>query len=137
MKKLGTFGIALVCAFAAGPAFAHHGPSVLGTAQISDPVLVGDMPLQPGTYEIRLTGEHLTPLPGQSEEAVQVVEFVTDGMVVAKDAAEVLPAATTPVGTSGRQSTRARVEHLKGDEFLRISMTKDGERYLIHLPLAK
>ena len=137
MTKAGTFGIALVCALAAGPALAHHGPSVLGTAQISATVMVGGVPLQPATYEIRLTGEHLTPLPGQSEEAGQVVEFVKDGMVVAKDAAEVMPAPNTAVGTSGRSGTRALVQRLKGDEFLRVSMTKDGERFLIHLPLAK
>ena len=136
MTKIRVPGIALACALAAGPALAHHGPSALGTVQISDAVLVGKMPLQPGTYEIRVTGEHLTPLPGQSEEATQVVEFVRDGMVVAKDAAEVLPATAMPVGTSGRSGARMRVERLKGDEFLRISMVKDGERYLIHLPLA-
>ena len=136
MKKLATFGIALVCALTAGPALAHHGPSMLGTVQITDAVMLGQTPLQPGTYEMRLTGEHLAPLPGQSEEAGQVVEFVKDGVVVGKDGAEVIAAASAPVGTSGRQATRARVERLKGDEFLRISMTKDGERYLIHLPLA-
>ena len=137
MTKAATLGIALMCALAAGPAFAHHGPSVLGNVQISDAVLIGDTTLHAGRYELRLTGEHLTPLPGQSEESEQVVEFVKDGIVVAKDAAEVLPAAATPVGTSGRQNALARVERLKGDEFLRISMTKDGERFLIHLPLAK
>ena len=136
MTKVTMFGIALAGALATGPAFAHHGPSVLGTVQLADAVMVGNMPLQPGTYEIRLTGEHLKPLPGNSGEAGQVVEFVKDGVAVGTDGAEVMSAATAPVGTSGR-STRARVERLKGDEFLRISMVKDGERYLIHLPLAK
>src|SRR6185295_2686069 len=112
MTKVTTLAVAFVCVFAAGPAFAHHGPSVLGTAQISDAVMVGDTALQPGTYELRLTGEHLAPLPGQSAEAGQVVEFVKGGVVVAKDAAEVLEAPTSPVGTSGRQATRARVERL-------------------------
>ena len=129
--------IAFVCALAAGPAFPHHGPSALGTVQINDAVMVGKTAVQPGTYEIRTTGEHLAPLPGQSEEAVAVVEFVKDGMVVAKDAAEIWPDSTAPVGTSGRSGARARVERLKGDEFLRISVSNNGERYLIHLPLAK
>jgi hypothetical protein len=137
MTRAGMFGIALVCACAAGPAFAHHDASVLGTVQISDAVLVGETPLQPGTYEIRLTGEHVKPLPGQSEEAGQVVEFVANGTAVAKDAAEVVPGTAVPVGTSSRSGTRMRVERLKGDEFLRISTFKDGQRYLIHLPLAK
>jgi hypothetical protein len=137
MTKAITLGVAFVCALAAGPAFAHHGPSVLGTVQITQPVLVGGMPLQAGKYEIRLTGEHLKPLPGQSEESEQVVEFVKDGMVVARDAASVVPAAAGPVGTSGHSAPRDRVERLKGDDFLRVSMYRGDERFLIYLPIAK
>jgi hypothetical protein len=136
MTKAVTFGVAVICALAAGPAVAHHGPSVLGTVSIADTVMLGETPLQAGTYEIRLTGEHLKPLPGQSDEAGQVVEFVKGGTAVGRDAAEVVDDATAAVGTSGRSGTRARVERLKGDEFLRISIVKDGERYLIHLPIA-
>jgi hypothetical protein len=137
MTRAAIFSIALVCACASGPAFAHHAASVLGTVQISDAVLVGETPLAAGTYELRLTGEHLKPLPGQSDEAGQVVEFVKDGIAVGRDAAEVMPATAVPVGTSGRSQGRVRVERLKGDEFLRLSTYKDGERYLIHLSLAK
>jgi len=127
--------IALLFALTGQPALAHHGPSVLTTVQITEPVMVGETRLQPATYEIRLTGEHLKPLPGQSEDSEVVVEFVKEGMVVARDGAEVVPGDTRPVGTSGGSTPRARVERLKGDEFLRISVNKDAERYLIHLPL--
>ena len=99
--------------------------------------MAGGQVLQPGTYEVRLTGEHVKPLPGQSEEAEQRVEFVSGGRVVARDVAEVMPGA----GEVGRHERRhrdasARVERLKADEFLRVSMNREGERYLIYLPLA-
>ena len=99
--------------------------------------MAGGQVIQPGMYEVRLTGEHVQPLPGQSEDAEQRVEFVSGGRVVARDVAEVMPGAATVVGTSGGTATGARVERLKGDEFLRVSMNREGERYLIYLPLAK
>jgi hypothetical protein len=121
----------------ASPLSAHHAPSVLGTVRLSQPVMAGGTMLQPGTYEVRLTGEHVLPLPGQSEDAVQAVEFVANGAVVARDAAEVVTAADgVAVGTSGGTISRPRVELLKGGDFMRVSMSRGGERYLIHLPVA-
>ncbi len=95
------------------------------------------MPLPPGTYDVRLTDEFLPPNPGQSPDAEQVVEFVKDGMVVARGAAEVLPMSDA-VGTSGgaSSSSKLRVEKLKGDEFIRIATVREGKRYLIYLPIA-
>lgn len=136
MTRMITVCLALVGVLAAGPALAHHAASVLGTVRITQPAMAGGTMLQPGTYEIRLTGEHLKPLPGQSEDAGQWVEFISNGTVVARDAAEVMTPGNAPVGTSGGPNTRARVELLKGGDFLRVSMTRGGERYLIHLPVA-
>jgi hypothetical protein len=127
------FGFALGWLCLAASAQAHHGPSVLGTVTIAQPAMAGGTMLQPGTYEVRLTGEHMAPLPGQSENAAQVVEFVSDGRVVARDAAEVIESDVRPVGTSGRTQAGLRIEPLRGGEFLRISTTRGGERYLIHL----
>jgi hypothetical protein len=57
--------------------------------------------------------------------------------VVARDAAEVVTAADgVAVGTSGGTISRPRVELLKGGDFMRVSMSRGGERYLIHLPVA-
>ena len=131
----------LVIGFALGmclavSAQAHHDPSVLGRVTLSQPVMAGGTMLQPGTYEVRLTGEHLMPLPGQSENGAQVVEFVSGGRVLARDAAEVIEPGATPVGTSGGPTTGLRVQRLRGDEFVRISGTRNGERYLIHLATA-
>jgi hypothetical protein len=80
-----------------------------------------------------------TPAPGQSWEARQWVEFVADGKVVAREIAEVLNDADLPaVGASSvpvRSGTR--VEMLKGDEFLRVSVKRDHVRYLIYLPVKR
>jgi hypothetical protein len=99
-------------------------------------VMAGGQVLEPGTYEMRLTGEHVDPLPGQSADAEQVVEFVKDGRGVARDVAQVVPGPTSAVGTSGGASSPARVERLKADDFVRVSMNREGERFLVFLPIA-
>jgi hypothetical protein len=116
---------------------AHHGAASLGTVRITQAVTAGSTTLQPGTYEIRLTGEHMKPLPGQSEDAVQQVEFIANGNVAATYAAEVMTGDAVPVGTSGGGTTRPRVEMLTGGDFMRVSATRGAERYLIHLAVAK
>ena len=127
-------GFALAGVLATGSAFAHHAATTLGTVTITQPVMAGGTTLQPGTYELRDTGEHPKPLPGQSADAQAYVEFVSNGTVAAREIAEVMPGARDVVGTSGGAS-RARVERLRGDEFLRVSVNHNGERYLVHLPM--
>ena len=81
--------VALVLGVGAGIAAAQSASMTLGTVRITQPVLAHGQPLPPGTYEVRLTDESLPPNPGQSPDAVRVVEFVKDGQVIARDAAEV------------------------------------------------
>jgi hypothetical protein len=59
---------------------------------------------------------------------------VQKGAVVARYAAEVIPSEQA-VGTSGGSTARLQVERLKGDEFVRLSTNRNGERYLIHLAI--
>jgi len=133
MTRTSVVAFAIGCTMTAAPVVAHHAPSSLGTVRFTQPVQAGGTMLQPGTYEVRLTGEHLMPLPGQSEEAEQRVEIVLNGQVVAKDVATVIPVSTTGVvGTSGSASTVGVVQMLKGGEFLRVSFNKGSERFLIH-----
>lgn len=133
-RNLIRVAIILLVAMVATAAYAAS--VTLGTVNITQPVLAEGMPLPPGTYDVRLTDEFLPPNPGQSPDAEQVVEFVKDGMVVARGAAEVLPMSGA-VGTSGAASasSKLRVEKLKEDDFIRISTVRDGKRYLIYLPI--
>ena len=134
-----TVGLVLAGVLATGSAFAHHAAATLGTVTITQPVMAEGKLLQPGTYELRDTGEHAKPLPGQSPDAQAYVEFLSNGMVVAREVAEVMPGAAQAVGTSGATSggagSRARAQILRGGEFLRVSVNHGGERYLIHLPM--
>ena len=115
------------------------GATVLATVQISTPVLAGGTSLAAGRYEVRLTGEHPTPRVGQPRTPQESVEFVVNGKVVARDVAEILYDDDLPsIGASSqRAKTGTRVELLKGGEFLRISVKRERERYLIYLPLQK
>ena len=115
---------------------AHHAASTLGTVRITQTVMAGGTMLQPGTYEIRDTGEHGTALPGQGTEAQTRVEFVANGMVVARDVAEVMTTEGVAVGTSGG-AARGSFVVLKGGDFARVSMSRGGEKFLIHLPVRK
>ena len=134
-RNLIRVAIILLVAMVATAAYAAS--VTLGTVRVTQPVLANGQPLPPGTYDVRLTDEFLPPNPGQSPDAEQVVEFVKDGMVVARGAAEVLPMCDA-VGTSGNApaASKLRVEKLKGDEFIRIATVRDGKRYLIYLPIA-
>jgi hypothetical protein len=106
---------------------------VLGTVRLTQTVMADGKPLPAGTYEVRLTGQSLQPLAGQTPGGEQYVEFVSNGSVAGRDVAVVMPA-TGSVGTAGA-STQPRVEMLRGGDFLRISTTRGGNRYLIHLPV--
>jgi hypothetical protein len=138
MSTASIVGLALAGVVAAATATsAHHAAATLGRVRIPQPVMVGGQLVPPATYDLRLTGDHLKPLPGQSEDAGQQFELIANGQVVARDFAEVMPAPDIPVGTSGGGGAPARVEPLRGGEFLRIAVNRGGERYLIHLALAK
>jgi hypothetical protein len=111
---------------------------VLTAVRITDPVLANGKPLPPALYQLRLTNQRRAPLPGQSAEAERWVEFVADGTVVAREVAVVLRDDDLPeIGASsvrGRDGTR--VERLQGGEFVRISVRRGSERYLVYLPVA-
>jgi hypothetical protein len=110
--------------------------NVLATVRIPTAVMVNGTPLPAGTYVIRRTQERPTAPAGQSSDAQRWVEFVADGKVVAREIAEVLRDDDLPqVGASSRPVVSGtRVDMLKGGEFLRISVKRDRERYLVYLP---
>jgi hypothetical protein len=100
-------------------------------------VLAEGKPLPPGMYEIRLTSDAASSLPGQPAGAQRPVEIISGGKVVARETAEVLRDENLPALGASSQSVQSgtRVEMLKGGEFLRISIKRDGARYLVYLPI--
>jgi hypothetical protein len=98
------------------------------TFSLAEPVLAGGSTLMPGTYQIRFAAT-----AGENTGIAQRdVELLRDGQVVARETAEIVPAAET-AGTTGSAS-RVRVEKLKGGEFVRVSFVDGSDRYLVHLP---
>ena len=129
-----------------GAASAHHTEPgrvhLMSTVRIAQPVLAGGQPLAPGTYEVIVTDER-PGLNTANPDAQRTVEFVQNGNVVAREVAEVFPASEREaVGTSGTaddagsaaRRPSARVQLLKGGEFLRVAISDSAARYLIHLP---
>lgn len=117
------------------------GDTVLGTVNIPRAVMADGKPLAAGRYTVRLTAEEAQPaVPGAQERLERWVEFVQGGQVRGRELASIVPAGDEKelmegpdrpgrVGRSG-----SRVEMLKGGEFLRIWIARNGNNYLIHLP---
>jgi hypothetical protein len=111
----------------------------IATVRITQPVMAEGKLLPEGMYQLVLTGERPTPLPGQAPDAQRWVAFVANGKPVAREIAEVLRDSDLPATGASARPTRdgVRVEMLQGGEFLRISVKREGERYLVHLPVIR
>jgi hypothetical protein len=93
--------------------------------------------LLPGTYEIRLTQQGPASPSDQSPDARPRVEFVANGKVVAREIPILLRDDDLPASgaSSRRVPSGTRVELLKGGDWLRVSVKREKERYLIYLPV--
>ena len=139
MKRLILMG-ALVGAFAASTAFAQSGMSgttPLGSVHINMNVLADGKPLPAGTYQVRLTPQSATPdAKGQSSSLERWAEFVKGGKVAGREVVTIIPQSEidkvqkdTPPANNG-----AKVETLKGGDYVRVWIRKGGNHYLVHLP---
>jgi hypothetical protein len=113
----------------------------LGSVTLKTAVMADGQRLAPGTYQIRLTGDAPKPGVGQSPDSERYVEFVRSGKVVGRELATVVPQAeiaqvaepNAPRPAAGG----ARVEMLKGDDYVRVWINRGGVNYILHLPPAK
>ena len=117
------------------------GEVVLGTITIPRTVTADGKTLARGRYQIRLTAQTAQPnVAGQIPDLNRWVEFVQGGQVRGREVVSIVPAdevgSTMPgpdmPGRVGR--TGSRVEMLKGGEYLRVWIARQGVHYLIHLP---
>ena len=129
--------VIVVCAFVSGVALvqSHELPSPLGTVHLSQAVLANGQRLAAGTYEVRVTGDALAPVTGQSPDGERWIEFVKGGAVVGREVATVISAGDIgSIAKGPRPSAGApRVEVLKGGEYVRVWMVRGGTNYLINL----
>ncbi len=112
--------------------------SELGAVTLTKKVMADGQPLAAGTYQVRLTGEKPKPGVGQSPDGETYVEFLKAGRVVGREVATVVPAAE--IGTIAKwqkpMTNGVRVELLKGNDYLRVWISRGGNHYLINMPTA-
>jgi hypothetical protein len=117
---------------------------VLGTVTIPSAVRADGKPLARGRYTVRLTAQAAQPtVPGQKPDLNRWVEFVQGGQVKGREVVSIVPAdevdQTMPgpdLDPARAPRTATKVEMLKGGEYLRVWISRQGIQYLIHLPPA-
>lgn len=118
------------------------GDQALGTITLPRSVMADGKPLPAGRYQVRLTGQSAQPtVAGQRVDLSRWVEFVRGGEVRGREVVTIIPAGEMKDLNSGPGGPRpgagsSRVEMLKGDDYLRIWINRDGVAYLVHLPPA-
>jgi hypothetical protein len=113
------------------------GAMMLGTVRLPKGVKVDGKAIAAGSYQVRLTADEAKPdARGASEKLERWVEFVKGGNVVGREVVSIVPAAEaklvqkdTPPPSGG-----AKVETLKGGDYVRVWINKGGNYYLVHLP---
>ena len=163
MKRMILVG-ALVGAFAASTAFAQTkakdsgvaghtapkpqpgtGPAVsgpdgqvaLGTVHIPKGVKADGKALAAGTYQVRLTPQTASPdAKGQTASLERWVEFVKGGKVAGREVVTIIPKAELDKVQKDAPppANSAKVETLKGGDYVRVWINKGGNHYLVHFP---
>jgi hypothetical protein len=113
------------------------GPTALGTVHIPKPVKADGKPLPPGTYQVRVTPEPATPpAKGQTPALERWAEFVKGGKVVGREVVTIIPQPEISKVQKDPppKPNSAKVETLKGGEYVRVWINKGGNHYLVHLP---
>ena len=113
------------------------GAMTLGTVRLPKGVKADGKEIAAGSYQVRLTADEAKPdARGSSEKLERWVEFVKGGTVVGREVVSIVPAAEaklvqkdTPPPSGG-----AKVETLKGGDYVRIWINRGGNYYLVHLP---
>jgi len=136
------FGLLVVAAVAAlvAPsvlAWAQSGQS-LGSVRLPRAVTANGERLAAGTYAVRVSDDAVAAVVGQAPEGEKWVEFLQGNQVRGRELATVLTGdavrevAKGPVPSPGN----ARVELLKGNDYLRVWINSSGTHYLIHFAIS-
>jgi hypothetical protein len=137
--------VALLLTAFTGVAAAQQGQvptteTALGSVRIPRSVKADGKDLKAGTYQVRLTAQDPTPsVAGQTME--RWVEFVQGGKVAGREVVSIVPnnemKDLMPGPDSGKgPGSGARVEMLKGNDYMRVWIARNGVNYLIHFPVS-
>jgi hypothetical protein len=118
------------------------GEVVLGTIVLPKAVTADGKPLARGRYTVRLTAQAAQPtVAGQLPDLNRWVEFVQGGAVKGREVVSIVPADEVAQTVQGPDLDSARaprasikVQELKGGDYVRVWIARQGIQYLIHLP---
>jgi hypothetical protein len=112
------------------------GTLALGSVRLPRAVKANGEALKAGTYQVRLTPQEAEQkAPGATPTYERWVEFVQGGAVKGKEVVSIVPQGDVSkvAKGSGPAAGSAKVELLKGDDYLRVWINRGGNSYLIHL----
>jgi hypothetical protein len=129
---------AVVAAMCLPVALGAQAAQSLGTVTLAKKVMADGQPLAAGTYSLRLSNETPTAVVGQPAGSERWVEFVQGGQVKGRELASVVSAADVKAVAkmAPPAAGSAKVQTLKGDDYLRVWVNRGGVNYLLHLALA-
>lgn len=154
MKKQWVVVGVLAGALVAGDALAQHkapnqqpttaetpaaptGEIALGSARITKGVTADGKPLAAGTYQVRVTAQESKPdAVGTTEQLERWVEFLQKGEVKGREVVSIVPASEAKLVVKDappRAGGPAKVQTLRGNEYVRVWFNKGGNHYVINL----
>jgi hypothetical protein len=108
----------------------------LGSVHIPKAVKADGKPLAAGTYQVRLTAEQAQgDDKGAAKPLERWVEFLKGGKVVGREVVSIVPNTETKLVQKDTppHAGASKVETLKGGDYVRVWINKNGNYYLIHL----
>ena len=116
---------------------APTGEIPLGSARLPRAVTADGKPLPAGSYTVRVTAQESKPeTVGQTEQLERWVEFVRGGEVKGREVVSIIPAAESKLVVKDappRAGGAAKVQALRGNEYVRVWFNKGGNHYVINL----
>ena len=117
---------------------APTGEIVLGSARIPRGVMADGKPLPAGTYQVKVTAQEARPeAVGTTEPLERWSEFLQRGASKGREVVIIVPQSEIKmvVKDTPPRPGAPRVQTLRGNEYVRVWFNKDGNHYLIYLPM--
>jgi hypothetical protein len=128
---------AAMCAVLAAVAVSVEAQSQmsLGSVRIPTQVTANGQALAAGTYTLRVSADAVAPVVGQTPSASKWIEFVQGGQVKGKEIATVATADDVKqiAEMTPPAAGTAKVQTLKGADYVRVWINHGGTHYLLHL----
>jgi hypothetical protein len=113
------------------------GEVALGTVRIPRAVTADGKPLPAGSYTVRVTAQVAKPdAVGTTESLERWVEFLQRGEVKGREVVSIVPGAEAKAVAKDappRSGGPAKVQMLRGNDYLRVWINRAGNHYLVHL----